>query len=64
MNSVISRSFGKQMTKETQLRLYNITSKAVPKYGSENWPLKQKRRQRLEAAQTKFLRALLRLTQH
>ena len=38
----IKRSFGKQMTKETQLRLCNITTKAALNYGSENWILKQR----------------------
>jgi hypothetical protein len=34
-------NFGKHMTKETQLKLYNMTLKAAPKYGSKNWILKQ-----------------------
>jgi len=41
LNDVIKMSFGKQMTKETQLMLYNITPKAAPNYGSDNWIVKQ-----------------------
>jgi hypothetical protein len=29
------------MTKETKLRIYNITAKAVLKFGSEVWVLKK-----------------------
>jgi len=36
MNGAIRRKFGKQVTKETELRLHNITSKTALKYGSEN----------------------------
>jgi hypothetical protein len=50
------------MSKETQLRLHNITSKSALRYGSENWIPKQRNRQRIEAAQMKFLRPLLGLT--
>jgi hypothetical protein len=49
------------MTKETKLRIYNITAKAALKFGSEVWLLK-KRDKRLEAAQMKFLRHLLAIT--
>ena len=48
------RNFVKQITKETQLRLHNIICKAALKCGSENWILKSRRRQRLEAAQMQF----------
>jgi hypothetical protein len=41
MIGITGSSFGKQMTKENQLGLYNITSKAARKYGSEIWVLKQ-----------------------
>jgi hypothetical protein len=62
MNRIIRRHFGKQKSKETQLRLHNITTKSALRYGSENWILKQRNKQRLEAAQMKFLRSLLGLT--
>jgi len=56
------RHFGKQMNKETKLRIYNITTKAALKFGSEAWVLKKREEQRLEAAQMKFLRHLLGIT--
>jgi len=40
----------------------NITAKAALKFGSEAWALKKREEQRLEAAQTKFLRHLLGIT--
>jgi len=46
--------FGKQMNKETKLRIYNITAKVALKFGSEAWVLKKREGQRLEGAQTKF----------
>jgi len=54
--------FGKQMNKETKLRIRNITAKAALKFGSEAWVLKKREEQRLEAAQMKFLRHLLGVT--
>jgi hypothetical protein len=56
------RHFGKQMTKETKLRIHNITAKATLKFGSEAWVLKKQVERRLEAAQMKFLRHLLGIT--
>jgi len=53
------RHFGKQMNKETKLRIHNITAKAALNFGSEAWVLKKREEQRLEAAQMKFLRHLL-----
>ena len=50
------------MTKETKLRIHNITAKAGLKFGSEVWVLKKRDEQRLEAAQMKFLRHLLGIT--
>jgi hypothetical protein len=50
------------MTKETELRLYNVTTKAALKCSNENWILKRKSRKRLEGSQMKFLRAFLGLT--
>ena len=50
------------MNKETKLRNHNITAKAALKFGSEALVLKKREKQRLEAAQIKFLRHLLGLT--
>ena len=47
------------MNKERKLRIYNITAKAALKFGSEAGVLKKREKQRLEAAQMKFLRHLL-----
>ena len=47
------------MNKETKLRFHNITAKASLKFGSEDWVLKKREEQPLEAAQMKFLRHLL-----
>jgi hypothetical protein len=41
INGVIRRHFGKQMTKETKLRIHNITAKAAVKFGTEAWVLKK-----------------------
>jgi len=49
-------------TKETKLRIHNITAKAALKFGTEAWVLKKREEQRLEAAQIKFLRHLLGIT--
>jgi hypothetical protein len=58
----IRTHFGKQMNKETKLRIHNITAKAALKFGSEAWVLKKREEQRSEAAQMKFLRHLLGIT--
>jgi len=50
------------MNKETKLRIHNITAKAALKFGNETWVLKKREKQRLEAAQMKFLRHLLGIT--
>jgi hypothetical protein len=42
--------------------LHPLTAKAVLKFGSEVWVLKKGGKQRLEAAQMKFLRHLLGIT--
>ena len=42
------------MSKETKLRIYNITAKTALKFGSEAWVLKKREEQRLEVAQMKF----------
>ena len=52
----------KQMNKETKLRIHNITAKAALKFESEAWVLKERKEQRLEAVQMKFLRHLLEIT--
>jgi hypothetical protein len=62
INGAIQRRFGKQMNKETKLRIHNITAKATFKFGSETWILKKREEERLEAAQVKFLRQLLGIT--
>jgi len=62
INGVIRRHFGEQMTKETKLRIHNMTAKAALKFGSEIWVLKKRDEQRLEAAQMKFFRHLLGIT--
>ena len=61
-NGGIRRHFGKQIHKETKLRIHNITAKAALKFGSEAWVLKKREEQRLEAARMKFLRHLLGIT--
>ena len=62
INGAIRRHFGKQMNKETKLRIHNITAKAALKFGSEAWVLKKREEQRLQAAQMKVLRHLLGIT--
>ena len=62
INGALRRNFGKQMNKETKLRIHNITAKAALKFGSEVWVLKKREEQRLEAARMKFLRHLLGIT--
>ena len=62
INGAIRRHSGKQMNKETKLRIHNITAKAALKFGSEAWVLKKSEEQRLEAAQMKFLKHLLGIT--
>jgi len=50
INGVIQKHFGKQMNKETKLKIHNIKAKAALKFGSEAWVLKKREEQRLEAA--------------
>jgi hypothetical protein len=59
INGIIKRNFGKKMSSQTKLRIHNITAKTALKYGSETWVLNKKDKQRLEAAQMRFLRPLL-----
>jgi hypothetical protein len=42
INGTIKRYFVKNMLPNTKLRLYNITSKAALKFGSEVWVLNKK----------------------
>jgi len=62
INGALRRHFGKQMDKETKLRIHNITAKAALKFGSEAWALKTGEEKRLEAAQMKFFRHLIGIT--
>jgi hypothetical protein len=62
INGTIRRHFGKQMNKETKLRIHNIRAKAVLKFGSKALVLNKREEQRLEAAQMKFIRHLLGIT--
>ena len=50
------------MLPSTKLGIYNITSKAALKCGSEVWVVNKQEYQKLEIEQIKFLRALLGLT--
>jgi hypothetical protein len=47
------------MTKETKLKIHDITAKAALRFGGEAWMPKKLDEQRLEAAQMKFLRRIL-----
>jgi predicted SPOUT superfamily RNA methylase MTH1 len=42
INGATRRLFGKQMNKETKLRIYSITAKAALKFGSEAWVLRKR----------------------
>jgi hypothetical protein len=57
------RHFGKQMNKETKLRIHNITAKAALKFESDAWILTKTKEKGLEATQMKFLRHLLGITE-
>jgi len=62
INGAKQKHFGKQMNKDTKLRIRNITAKVALKFGSEAWVLKKREEQCLEAAQMKFLRHLVGVT--
>ena len=47
-------------SKETKLRIHNLTAKAALKFGSEGWVLKKREETCLEAAQMKFFETLTR----
>lgn len=40
-NGIIQRHFGKQVSKETKLRIHSITDKAAFKFDSEAWVLRK-----------------------
>jgi len=42
INGAIRSYFGKQMNKETKLRIHNITAKEALKFESEAWVLKKR----------------------
>jgi hypothetical protein len=42
------------MTKETKLKIHNITAKVAIKFASEPWVLKKRDEQRLEASHMLF----------
>jgi predicted SPOUT superfamily RNA methylase MTH1 len=42
IKGTIQRHFGKQMNKETKLKIHNITAKAALKFRSEFWVLKKR----------------------
>ena len=44
INGAIRKYFGKQINKETKLRIHNITAKAALKFGREAWVLKKRER--------------------
>jgi hypothetical protein len=48
--------------KKKKLSIHNITEKAALKFGSEAWVPKEREEQRLETAQTKFLKYFLGIT--
>jgi hypothetical protein len=62
INGIVRRHFGKQMTKETKLRIHNITATVTVKFGSEAWAMKKRDRTQTKAAQVNFLRHLLEIT--
>ena len=47
INVAIRRHFGKQMNRETKLRIHNITAKVAFKFGSEAWVLKRREERHL-----------------
>jgi hypothetical protein len=52
----LRRNFGRNMSKEFQLRLHKITTKGGLLFGSEMLDLRRKDEKRLEAQQMGFLR--------
>jgi len=58
INGAIRRHFGKQMNKETKLRIHNITAKAALKFESEAWVLKKKRRTTFRSSTDEIFKTL------
>jgi hypothetical protein len=58
INETVRRHFGKQMTKETKLRIHNITAKAALKFGSEVWVLKKKRQTTFRSSTDEIFKTL------
>jgi len=54
IDGAIRKHFGKQINKETKLRIHNITAKAALKFGNEVWVLNKREEQLFEAAQMIF----------
>jgi hypothetical protein len=54
LNGIIWRNFGKQITKETKLRIQNITAKVALKFHSEAWMLKKRDEHILDPPQMTF----------
>jgi len=63
LNGIMWRKFGKQITKETKLRVHNITAKVALKFHSEAWMLKKRDENILDTSQMTFLRHLLGISQ-
>jgi len=58
MFGAIRRHFGKQMNKETKLRIHNITAKAAVKFGSEAWVLKKREEQTFRSSTDEIFETL------
>jgi hypothetical protein len=55
INGILQTHFETHVTKETKLRIQNITAKEDVKCGSEAWVLKKRDEQRLETSKMKLL---------
>jgi hypothetical protein len=64
ISGTLRKHFGKQLTKETKIRIHNIRDKAAVKFGSEAWVQKKNKtdEQLLEASEMNFLKHLLGIT--
>jgi hypothetical protein len=61
-NGSIRRHFGKQMTKETKLRIHKSRARTVLKFCNETCVLKERDEPKLIATSMKLLRHLLEIT--
>ena len=61
-NGIIRSYFGRNMTKEVQIRFHNVLSKPALLYGSETWTIRAQDRKRIETAQMRFLRSVEKVT--